>query len=319
MSNGTGRDLARQAANVGAAVFQALAGVFFVFNRSSEPVDGGSGATLIDPAGYAFFVWAPILLLSLALRGLPGAALQARDALLRRVGWPLAGAFFLNGVWEVASPLGRLGAAQVLIAGILVCLAVAYLRLARSGAGRGAVGGAGRWLVAPTIGIYFGWITAANAVSLTSLAARAGLVSGGGFGGALFGAVLLLVGGVVAALVVRVGKAGVAQGYLAYGATFLWALAGIVAQQYQASVFTTTVAVVCAALVLWALFGATGAARLAPPPPRADLLVATPLLSLVGVSDFLELRTREVRRTRRTQSSSHIRTGRLPQGFVVLV
>ncbi len=112
-----------------------------------------------------------------------------------------------------------------------------------------------RWLVAPTIGIYFGWITAANAVSLTSLAARSGLVSGGGFSGALLGAVLLLIGSAVAALVVRVGKTGVPQGYLAYGTTFLWALLGVVASQYQVSAFTTTVAVVCAALVAWSLLG----------------------------------------------------------------
>ncbi len=189
-------------------MFQALAGVYFVLNLSSEPVDGASGATLIDPAGYAFFVWAPILLLCLAYAAYQALPSRRGDALLRRVGWPLAGAFFLNGLWEVASPLGRLGVAQVLIAGILAFLAVAYLRLARVGTGRGAVGVAGRWLVAPTIGIYFGWITAANAVSLTSLVARSGLVSGGGFGGALFGAGILLVGGALAALVVRVGKAG---------------------------------------------------------------------------------------------------------------
>jgi hypothetical protein len=265
MGNGTRRDLARQAANAGGAVFQALAGVFFVLNLSSEPVDGGSGATLIDPAGYAFFVWAPILLLSLAYAAYQALPSKRSDALLRRVGWPLAGAFFLNGVWEVASPLGRLGVAQVLIACILAFLAVAYLRLPRSGAERDAAGGVGRWLVAPTIGIYFGWITAANAVSLASLAARSGLVSGGGFDGALFGGALLLVGGVVAALVVRVGKAGAAQGYLAYGATFLWALAGIVAHQYQVSVFTTTVALVCAALVLWALFGGNRSRTLGAP------------------------------------------------------
>jgi hypothetical protein len=69
------------------------------------------------------------------------------------------------------------------------------------------------------------------------------------------GGALLFVGGAVAAAVVGVGKAGVPQGYLAYGATFLWALSGIVANQYQVSLFTTAVAVVCAALVAWALFG----------------------------------------------------------------
>jgi hypothetical protein len=255
MGNGARRDLARQAANVAGAVFQALAGVFFVLNLSTQPVVDEVGSTLIDPAGYAFLVWAPILLLCLAYAAYQALPSRREDPLLRRVGWPLAGAFFLNGLWEVASPLGRLGVSQVLIAGILAFLAVAYLRLVRSR--RGSLGGANRWLVAMPVGIYFGWITAANAVSLTSLAARSGLVSGGGFGGALLGAVLLLVGGAVAALVVRVGRAGIPQGYLAYGATFLWALSGIVANQYQASAFTTAVALVCAALVAWSLFGGT--------------------------------------------------------------
>ena len=253
MHNGTKRDLARQVANVAGAVFQALAGVFFVLNLSSEPVAGGGGSTLIDPAGFAFFVWAPILLLSLAYAAYQALPSRRGDALLRRVGWPLAGAFFVNGFWEVASPLGRLGIAQVLIAVLLAFLAVAYFRLVRSG--RGSLGRADRWLVAVPVGVYFGWITAANAVSLTSLASRAGLVDGGGLGGALMGAALLLVGGAVAAAVVRVGRAGIPHGYLAYGATFLWALLGVVANQYQASSLTTTVAVVCTALVAWALLG----------------------------------------------------------------
>jgi len=253
MGNGAKRDLARQAANAAGAVFQALAGVFFVLNLSSEPVAGGGGSTLIDPAGFAFFVWAPILLLSLAYAAYQALPSRRGDALLRRVGWPLAGAFFVNGLWEVASPLGRLGIAQVLIAVLLAFLAVAYFRLVRSG--RSSLGRADRWLVAVPVGVYFGWITAANAVSLTSLASRSGLVDGGGLGGALMGAALLLVGGAVAAAVVRVGKSGVPHGYLAYGATFLWALLGIVANQYQASSLTTDTAVVCAALVAWALLG----------------------------------------------------------------
>lgn len=253
MGNSTKWDLTRQAANVAGAVFQALAGVFFVLNLSTDPVADERGATLIDPAGYAFFVWAPILLLSLAYAAYQALPSKRGDELLRRVGWPLAGAFFLNGVWEVASPLGRLGLAQILIACILAALAVAYFRLGRFG--RSSLSGADRWLVAMPLGIYFGWITAANAVSLTALAARSGLVSGGGLSGALLGAVLLLIGSAVAVLVVRVGKAGVPQGYLAYGATVLWALLGIIASQYQVSGFTTAVAVVCAVLVAWSLLG----------------------------------------------------------------
>ena len=140
------------------------------------------GATLIDPAGYAFIIWAPIFLLSLAYAVYQALPSRQRDTFLRRVGWPLAGAFFLSGLWEIAAPLGRLGVAQVLIAGMLVCLAVAYLRLVRSG--RASLSWADRWLVALPIGVYF----------------------------------------------------------------------GVVANQYQASVFTTVVAAVCVVLVVLALF-----------------------------------------------------------------
>src|SRR4028119_697899 len=133
MDNGTKQDLARQVANVAGAVFQALAGMFFVLNLSTEPVASEGGSTLIDPAGFAFFVWAPILLLSLAYTAYQALPSKRGNALLRSVGWPLAGAFFVNGLWEVASPLGRLGIAQVLIAVLLAFLAVTYFRLMRSG------------------------------------------------------------------------------------------------------------------------------------------------------------------------------------------
>lgn len=156
--------------------------MFFVVSLSSEPVVDEKGATLIDPAGYAFIIWAPIFLLSLAYAVYQALPSRQRDTFLRRVGWPLAGAFFLSGLWEIAAPLGRLGVAQVLIAGMLVCLAVAYLRLVRSG--RASLSWADRWLVALPIGVYF----------------------------------------------------------------------GVVANQYQALVFTTVVAAVCVVLVVLALF-----------------------------------------------------------------
>lgn len=254
--------MARQAANVLGASFQALAGVFFVANLAAEPIAEETGNTLIDPAAYAFFVWAPILLLCLAYAAYGALPSNRDNVLLRRVGWFSAGAFFLNGLWEVAVPLGRLGLAQALIAGIFVFLAVAYLRLVRSE--RRALSGADRWLVALPVGIFFGWITAANAVSLTSLAARSGLVGGEGFGGALLGAVLLLTGSVAATAIVRAGKGDVPQGNLAYGVTFLWALAGIVANQYQASFGTTAIASLCAVLVALALLGTLRGGRSRP-------------------------------------------------------
>ena len=120
---------------------------------------------------------------------------------------------------------------------------------------RGVVGAADRWLVALPLGLLFGWITAANAVILTSEAVRLGLVGSGGTGEALLGAALLLLGCLVTSAVLRVGKYGPPQGYLAYAAAVLWALVGIVVNQYDASLLTTGAATLSAALVALALFG----------------------------------------------------------------
>jgi len=255
-----GWDVARQIANVVGAVFQALGGAFFVANLSAEPVADEGASTLIDPAGFAFFVWAPILLLSLAYAIYQALPSRKEDSLLRLVGWPLAGAFVLAGLWEVAAPLGRLGAAQILIVGLLVLLAAAYLRLARAGSRSGTrLSVADHWLIAPTVGIYFAWITAANAVSLTSLAARSGLVDGGGAGGAALGTALLILGTIFACGALLAARTGPRQILVAYAGTVLWALIGIVANQYGASALTTAVAALCAVPVVVVLVGAARA------------------------------------------------------------
>ncbi len=125
-------------------------------------------------------------------------------------------AFFCTGMWSVFVPARQLVLAEPMLVGIFACLLVTYLRLARSD--RGALTGAGRWLVALPVGLFLGWITAANAVSLTSEAIRLGLLGAGGTGEAVLGSVMLLFGGLLASALILAGKGGPPQGYLAYGA-----------------------------------------------------------------------------------------------------
>lgn len=202
--------------------------------------------SLVIPAGYAFAIWGPIFLLGLIYAAYQMAPSRREDPLLRRVGWPLAGAFLLNGVWEVSVLLRQPVLLQVIIAGILVCAAVAFVRLVRSDAG--ALGRAGRWLVTPTVALLFGWITAANVVSFNDMLVELGIL-GTGFGSALVGGVLLILGGLVAAAFVLVGRGGPVQGYAFYAAAVLWGLVGVVANQYDASLVTSSAAVLAALVV----------------------------------------------------------------------
>jgi hypothetical protein len=112
-----------------------------------------------------------------------------------------------------------------------------------------------RWLVAPAVGLLFGWITVANAISFNDMLVDLGLM---GSGAALVGAFLLLAGTLVACAMILVGRSGTLQGYLAYSAAVLWGLAGIVVNQYGASLLTSSVALLSAALVTLVLFGPPG-------------------------------------------------------------
>jgi len=89
-------------------------------------------------------------------------------------------------------------------------------------------------------------------------------VFSGGIAEAFFGSLMLIVGGTIACALILAGRNGPAQGYLAYGGAVLWALVGVVANQYQNSLITSTTAVVCALVVAAILFVAlrrSGATR----------------------------------------------------------
>jgi hypothetical protein len=178
---------------------------------------------------------------------------KRESPLLRRVGPFTAAAFFCTGLWSVFVPLRQFGLAQLMLLGIFIFLLIAYLRLYRYAHERD-LGVGERWLVALPLGPFLGWVTAANAVSLTAEAVRRGLVAPGGTGEAALGTALLLVGAVLACTVILVGRTGPPHAYLAYGATVLWALAGIVVNQYAYSPVTTGAALLAAVLVAVVLF-----------------------------------------------------------------
>lgn len=252
-------DVARQAANVVGALFQVAVPVLTgpAIGQISE-----ENRTLIVPAGYAFAIWTPIFLLCFAYAAYQALPANRENRLLRRIGLFTAGAFFFDGLWELIFPARQFLLAQAVIVGIFVCAGVAYLRAQRAGGADEATSAssrAERWLVALPIGLLFGWITAATLVSFTTFVGIG--LPGGGPGEAVLGAALLLFGGLVASAAILAGKAGPPQGYLAYAAAVLWALVGVVVNQYGVSVVTTGTATIAAVLVALTLFGALRAGR----------------------------------------------------------
>src|ERR671910_405806 len=208
MSNNAKWDLARQVATVVGALFQVLAPAIVPIGAIAKETP-----SLVIPADFAFAIWGPLFLLCLAYATDQALPANRQNPLLQRVGWFLAGAFFLNGLWEMLVPLRQPVVLQAILAGIFACLVVGYVRLVRSESS--VWNRANRWLVALPLGL-------------------------------LFGAVL-------ASVVILVSGAGPLQSLLAYAGAVLWALTGVVVNQYDASVLTTGAALLSGALVAIAI------------------------------------------------------------------
>jgi hypothetical protein len=250
MSKGARGDIARQVAVMSGAIFQMAVPIF------TGPAVGRVSAenpTLVVPADYAFVIWTPIFLLALIYAGYQALPSNRENPLLRRIGWFSALAYFSNGIWEMVFPAREFVLSQMVFVGISTGAVVAFV-LVQRGAGSGSR--FDRWLVTPAFGLLAGWVTAAFFVGLVTVLVATGVLNGG-IGEALFGALMLIVGGAVACAVILAGRIGPVQGYLAYGGAVLWALAGVVANQYQNSLISSWTAIVCAISVAAVLFAAS--------------------------------------------------------------
>src|SRR3712207_87074 len=231
------RDVARQAANLVGAVFQIAVPVV------TGPAVGRVSAenpTLVGPGDYAFVIWTPIFLLALVYAVYQALPASRENPFLRRIGWFSALAYLSNGVWELLFPAREFVLSQVVFVGITGGAVGAFLLVQRAA---GPAGRIDRWLVAPALGLLAGWVTAAFFVGLVTVLVATGVLRGG-IGEALFGALMLIVGGAVACAVILAGRNGPVQGYLAYGGAVLWALAGVVVNQYQNSLITFSTSIV---------------------------------------------------------------------------
>ena len=243
MSNEGRTDVARQVANVLGAIFQvvapALAGPAIGWVSAENP-------TFVVPGDYAFVIWTPIFFLALVYAVYQALPVNRENPLLRKIGWFSALAYFSNGIWELLFPEREFVLSQVVFVGISTGAVAAFVLVQRA---TGPDSRVDRWLVAPAFGLLAGWVTAAFFVGFATVLVATGVLNGG-IGEAILGAFLLIVGGAVACAVILAGRSGPVQGCLAFGAAVLWALVGVFVNQYQASLITSSTAVICALLVV---------------------------------------------------------------------
>ncbi len=218
----TGPDRLRAAAVLLTAVAQLVVGSIGGSGALGEPIGVVSAAyaTPIVPAPGAFVIWGPIYLgvLVLAVRqALPSQWARPEH---RATGWWLVAAACANAGWIALFSARLVGWAEVAIVALLVCLAVVLARLApRDGVPATT---ADRWTLHGPLALYAGWVSVATVVGTAATGRWAGL-PGDGAVAVTLAVVMLVVTGVIAAAVARVGPAPVA-----YAAAVLWALGGVV-------------------------------------------------------------------------------------------
>jgi hypothetical protein len=256
----TAADRIRQGAVLLLAVAQAAV-TAAAGSSIQERVDTGPRSP-VEPAAYAFAIWGAIFLLCIAYGVWQALPAQGVNPLLRRIGWPTAGAFLTIVGWSIVVPFALFWAAQLLLLATWMFLAVAAVRLADAAAGRPLSAGE-RWFSALPLAPFFGWVTAANGVSLHGQAVDLGLVAPDGTPSRLLGALLILAVGVVAGYVVHRAQAAPPHFWAVYAATVLWAVVAIAVAQWAAEPVIAVAAILAAVPTLIAIRN-----RSVPPRPR---------------------------------------------------
>jgi translocator protein len=159
------RDRYRQWANVIAAVLQILSPGWSYATGIGQPIWEQSGAvtTPATPASYAFFIWSFIFLTSLVYAVYQALPAQREDALLRRIGWFSALAFFLNAVWAaIQQTFGSDWWSVAVIFSITAAAFAAFLPVARTA----NLGTARMAIIAVPLGALAGWIAVASPINV---------------------------------------------------------------------------------------------------------------------------------------------------------
>lgn len=173
--------------------------------------------TLITPAGWAFAIWGPLFLLSIAFAVWQALPAQRGNGLLARISWPAAIALGAQGVWSTYTQIANLTFVSVII--ILVSLAglLAVLRalVAEPSLSRGE-----RIFAAPAFSALAAWLTAASIVNVSAALKYHGLA--GAEPSPVITSLMIVIGAVIAAI-----AAARSRGAPLYGLVFAWALIAI--------------------------------------------------------------------------------------------
>lgn len=203
----------------------------------------------LQPAGWAFLIWALIYVLLFAFVIYSFLPVGQRTSRIRVVGPIFLVANIANITWIFFWHWEQFAASLVAIVVLLGSLALIYAVLRRRGADASSVSAMHRLLVRVPFSIYFGWVSIATIASLEVWMANNGW-SGGPFGLRGWTVIFLIAGVLVASVFAFAAKDA------AYPLVFVWGYSAIAYEQWDrsslVSIVAGTLAIVAAAVTVMA-------------------------------------------------------------------
>ena len=237
------QNIIRQITNITALV------VMLAVNSLSEalPLNGQTSAEIANrlpilfvPANYVFSIWGIIYTLLIGFGIYQALPSQRNNPLLTKIGYWFALSCGANALWLVLFHYNQFALSMVVMALLLVCLIVIYMRI---GVGHTALSLKETWLIHIPFSTYLGWITVATVANAAYVLYDAGW---GGFGisGEIWTTVMLLIAtGIVLTIILT-------RSDIAYTAVIVWAFAGITVKQADTRLVAVTAALMAVIVVI---------------------------------------------------------------------
>jgi benzodiazapine receptor len=224
---------------------------------SNQATISDANISPVTPAGYAFAIWGLIYLASLAYAVYQLLPAQRTRTVHRRTGWWLVGAFAASTIWVPVFGTRTIWLSQLVILGLVACLAVATQRFTDLGPAETFTE---RLLLRLPVTFYLGWATLATAAGFGVTFRSLGMPASGGAVTAISLALVLVATIASVAVVTRFSAIA------GFAFTACWALVAIAVATYVGSV--RIAALVAIVVVLGVVLRRTLRSR----QPRAVLL-----------------------------------------------
>jgi hypothetical protein len=189
----------------------------------------------IQPAGYAFSIWA-LIYLGLIAHALFGIALRRTDPAWDRIRMPLALSITIGAFWLAIAAVYPITATN----GIYLMLILALIALLQADPVRD------RWRLTAPVAVYAGWLTAAAHVSLGVILAGYGWLTD------TESAAVMLALTLAIAVMVQLRRPRAPE----YGATVIWALGGIIWVNWEPNFTVALLAIGGIVILILTILGA---------------------------------------------------------------